>query len=88
MVQKKRFFSFTKSLDDRFLGSLEIRASGTISAYHPATMYERNGDPGSPAEGGEVSFEELLVTDSEGNEVEGYEPDREILEEEAFENAY
>jgi len=31
---------------------LEIEISGTLVPYRPARMYERNGDPGSPSEGG------------------------------------
>lgn len=35
-----------------------------ISPYYPAVMYLRNGDPGYPAEGGEV--EDLEVTGPDG----------------------
>ncbi len=32
----------------------EIRIVGEISKYYPAVMYLSNGDPGYPAEGGEI----------------------------------
>lgn len=31
---------------------LEINITGTALPYQPATMYQRNGDPGDPAKGG------------------------------------
>ena len=85
---RARSFSFTKSVDDDELGSLEIVASGTISASFSATMYDSRGDPGSTAEGGEVEFAEMSVVDAEGCEVADYEPDPEMMEEAAYENAY
>ncbi len=38
---------------------LLLDVSAHISDYYPAVMYLRNGDPGYPAEGGEV--EDLIV---------------------------
>jgi hypothetical protein len=32
----------------------EVELEGYVSKYHPATMYKNNGDPGEPAEGGEL----------------------------------
>jgi hypothetical protein len=88
MNRRERSFSFTKSVEDDELGTLEIAASGTISAFAAATMYDSHGDPGSPAEGGEVEFAEVSVVDSEGRELSDYEPDSEVMEEAAYENAY
>ena len=85
---RERSFSFTKSVEDDDRGTLEIVASGTISASFPSTMYDSRGDPGSPAEGGEVKFAEMSVVDAEGREVADYEPDSEMMEEAAYENAY
>lgn len=31
-----------------------LRCEYDIDEYQPATMYDRNGDPGSPEEGGEI----------------------------------
>ena len=47
-----------------------MHAAGYVTEYRPATMYARNGDPGDPAEGGEVEIEELTFTDGEGNDVD------------------
>ena len=43
-----------------------LDVSASISDYYPAVMYLRNGDPGYPAEGGEV--EDLTVTGPDGLE--------------------
>ena len=51
-------------------------------------MYDSRGDPGNPAEGGEVEFAEMSVVDAEGREVADYEPEPEMMEEAAYENAY
>ncbi len=48
--------------------TLILDVSASISAYYPAVMYMRNGDPGYPAEGGEV--EDLTVTGPDGIEWE------------------
>lgn len=40
-----------------------LNATATISTYHPAVMYLRNGDPGYPAEGGEVEDMEVSLPD-------------------------
>ncbi len=45
---------------------LLLDVSATLSAYYPAVMYMRNGDPGYPAEGGEV--EDVTVTGPDGIE--------------------
>lgn len=44
--------------------TLLLDVSAHISDYHPAVMYLRNGDPGYPAEGGEV--EDLTVIGPDG----------------------
>ena len=44
--------------------TLMLDVSASITDYHPAIMYLRNGDPGYPAEGGEV--EDLEVSGPDG----------------------
>ena len=44
--------------------TLLLDVSASITDYHPAVMYLRNGDPGYPAEGGEV--EDLEVSGPDG----------------------
>ncbi len=46
--------------------TLLLDVSAHISDYYPAVMYLRNGDPGYPAEGGEV--EDLTVVGPDGIE--------------------
>lgn len=41
------------------IGEVLVQVEATISDYYPAVNYLRNGDPGYPAEGGEV--EDLKV---------------------------
>ncbi len=43
--------------------TLMLDVSATITDYHPAVMYLRNGDPGYPAEGGEVEDLEVIGPD-------------------------
>ena len=45
-----------------------LTVTGTVSRYRPARMYLANGDPGYPAEGGEI--EDLEVHDAWGREVD------------------
>lgn len=40
---------------------LELTIDYSVSTYYPATMYRRNGDPGDPAEGGEVEVTQVAV---------------------------
>ncbi len=44
--------------------TLMLDVSASITDYYPAVMYLNNGDPGYPAEGGEV--EDLTVVDPDG----------------------
>lgn len=46
--------------------TLLLDVNAHISDYHPAVMYLRNGDPGYPAEGGEV--EDLTIIGPDGVE--------------------
>jgi hypothetical protein len=39
---------------DENLNEIEFEVSAEISPFYPAVMYLRNGDPGYPAEGGEL----------------------------------
>jgi hypothetical protein len=41
-----------------------ITVEADVSAYYPAVMYLRNGDPGYPAEGGEI--EDIRITKPDG----------------------
>ncbi len=43
--------------------TLMLDVSASITDYHPAVMYLRNGDPGYPAEGGEVEDLEVIGPD-------------------------
>lgn len=52
-----------EDLEDTIL----LDVSATVSAYYPAVHYLRNGDPGYPAEGGEV--EDMVVTLPNGTEL-------------------
>lgn len=38
-------------------GEILVTAEGVITAYYPATMYRKNGDPGDPEEGGETEVQ-------------------------------
>lgn len=44
----------TGYIEDDEGNETEVELEGYISKYHPATMYKNNGDPGDPAEGGEL----------------------------------
>jgi len=46
----------SKSFDLRLTygNNRTLRVTGSITPYYPAVMYLRNGDPGYPAEGGEI----------------------------------
>ncbi len=43
-----------------------LAVEATMSEYLPAVMYQRNGDPGWPSEGGEIEY--TSVTDPYGEE--------------------
>ena len=63
-----------------------IRVKGKISEYRPAVMYLRNGDPGYPAEGGEI--EDYKIYAEDGTEID--DSDGKILaavEDEVYEKA-
>jgi hypothetical protein len=61
---------------------LEFEVEGTVSEYRPATMYNRNGDPGDPAEGGE--FDVISITPPPEN----YDIDEDIIIEQAEEELW
>ena len=44
--------------------SVIVTVEATITDYHPAVMYLSNGDPGYPAEGGEI--EDITITGPDG----------------------
>ena len=53
-------------------GDVTVFAEGTVSDYSPATMFNASGDPGDPAEGGEVEYDEIyaVATLEDGSEIE------------------
>ncbi len=55
----------TIEIDER---EVEITIQYSISKYYPATMYRSNGDPGDPAEGGDLEIESIV--DEDGNELD------------------
>lgn len=58
-------YTATIEVDDR---EVEITIEYTVSKYYPAKMYLSNGDPGCPAEGGELEIESII--DEDGNELD------------------
>ena len=66
----ERTFDFETTYDHPKLGELTVYAAGGITQYYPATFYRPNGDPGDPEEGGECEYTDLVVYDSEGNELD------------------
>ncbi len=44
--------------------SVILTVEATITDYHPAVMYLSNGDPGYPAEGGDI--EDITITGPDG----------------------
>jgi hypothetical protein len=44
-----------------YYNDLPLEVEFDISPYYPATMYDRNGDPGSPAEGGEADISAIYL---------------------------
>lgn len=71
MAKGDRHFDLTLPWEDG-----EIQVTGYVSKYHPAVFYLRNGDPGYPAEGGEIEDFKAILPD--GTELE--DPDGKILE--------
>ncbi len=55
----------TPSNDDGECQYLKVEVEASISNYHPEVITQRNGDPGWPAEGGEV--ESIVVTMPDGS---------------------
>lgn len=58
---------------------LEVELTGSILPGRPATMYNKNGDPGDPAEGGELIDFQVWF---HGIDITGFlsDSDREYLE--------
>ncbi len=78
MARKNENFNVSVILDES--GSQdyrEVRIVGEISPYYPAVMYLSNGDPGYPAEGGEIESYRIFDK-STGKEIE--DPDGDILD--------
>ncbi len=62
MTRRGSNFDFIMEYDGE-----RIRVTGFMTDYTPATMYDRNGDVGSPAEGGEI--EDYKVFKMDGTEI-------------------
>jgi len=60
-------------------GNEDCRVTGEIAPYSPAVFYLRNGDPGYPAEGGDLEDTTIYRTIN-GKEVEVEDPDGKILD--------
>lgn len=82
-------FRFNTTRYTEEYGDVEVYAEGSASRYYPATMFSANGDPGDPAEGGEVTYTDLyaVATLEDGSElVIDWESD-DALDDMAFEKA-
>jgi len=62
-----------------------VFAEGTITKFSPATYYDKNGDPGMPVEGGDVTFTKTVVYNDKGTHVYDVVPDKDWMEEQAAE---
>jgi hypothetical protein len=51
------------------VGSVEMRVEFEITQYIEETMYDRFGEPGSPAEGGEIYDLLVFVNDVEVSDI-------------------
>ncbi len=56
-------FEYEYEPDDEDSDTLMLDVSASITDYYPAVMYLSNGDPGYPAEGGEVEDLEVVGPD-------------------------
>ena len=65
------------------IGELVVRIEARVYPGCPARMYERNGDPGYPAEPPEVDFTATL----DGKEYDVYEGDEDSVIQAAIERA-
>jgi hypothetical protein len=68
--------------DDRPYEEIEFTVIGNVSEYHPATMYDRNGDPGDPAWGGELDVTSIIPNPKD------YDIDEDIIIEKAEEELW
>ncbi len=59
-------FSFEYEHENEEGETVILSVEATMSEYSPAVMYQRNGDPGWPAEGGEIEY--TSVKDPYGEE--------------------
>ena len=59
----KKGSSITYTLDLGIAGEVDVDITYSLSPFVAATMYDRNGDPGSPAEGGEIELLTAKVGD-------------------------
>ncbi len=60
-------FSFDYEWEPDQDTTIMLSVEGVVTDYHPAVMYCRNGDPGWPAEGGDV--EDMRVYFPDGSEM-------------------
>jgi hypothetical protein len=66
---KAKTFDFEAKIESDEYGTITVEAAGAIGSYTPATMYDSHGDPGSPSDGGEVTYTYLKAWDWEDNEI-------------------
>lgn len=85
-MKTKRFKISTTQYSEKF-GELTIEAAGTITSVREGSNYNRAGDPGDDTEESTIHFEEIVVTDSEGETVV-WDVDISSLEEIATDQAY
>ena len=62
-----------------------VFAEGTITKFSPATYHDKNGDPGMPVEGGDVTFTKTVVYNDKGEVVTGTKLDTDWLKDKAYE---
>ena len=59
-------YRFPISNEERELANLQVEVSFTHTPGCPAVMYQRNGDPGWPAEADEIEFVNCKLIDGDG----------------------
>ena len=67
-------------------GTVFVNAFGRITDYYEATMYRANGDPGDPADGGDVEIDKITCVNEAGEKVEFDDSLMEELEAFIYEN--
>jgi hypothetical protein len=57
-----------KSVDVTYAG-IDFTVIGSHETYKPATMYQKNGDPGEPAEGGNLEDYSVYLSENDLTEL-------------------